>query len=168
MTKLMKFLGRVLGLTIEWLFVFVIAFAFLIRTTAVQTFLAHKAATYLSKELHATVSIDEIAIVFIDRVAVDGLYIEDQQGDTLIQAKRIIAEIKDVKVKQQSFELGKISVNDAYIHIQKDETGQSNHLFLKEYFDSGKPKKKKPKLSIENIVLTNTTGKRNGLLAPSR
>lgn len=155
MTKLIKFLGRVLGLTVEWLFVFVIAFAFLIRTTPVQTFLAHKAASYLSKELHAIVSIDEIAIVFIDRVAIDGLYIEDQQGDTLIQAKRIIAEINELQIKQQSFELGRISVNDAYIHIQKDKNGRSNHLFIKEYFDSGKPKTKKPKLSIDEVILTN-------------
>ena len=51
----------------EWIVISIILFAFLIRTSPVQTFLAKQAANYLSKELGAKVDIGSVSIVFIDR-----------------------------------------------------------------------------------------------------
>ena len=48
MAKLLKIIGRTIGITLEWLLVFVIALVFLIRISAFQTFLGGIATSYLS------------------------------------------------------------------------------------------------------------------------
>ncbi|NCA21659.1 MAG: hypothetical protein EBS86_11045 [Crocinitomicaceae bacterium] len=63
MTKILKIVGRTLGIGFEWLLIFVIVFAFLIRSTAFQTYLAQKATAYLSKELKSEITIERIEIV---------------------------------------------------------------------------------------------------------
>ena len=84
MTKLLKISGRLIGILLEWILLLVIVFAFVIRTSTVQSFITKFATEYLSEELGVKVQIDNLHIVFIDRVALDGVFIEDQEKDTLI------------------------------------------------------------------------------------
>ena len=93
MTKLIKILGRALGSLIEWSLILIIVLAFIIRSSPVQTYFAKKATDYLSKELNAEVKINKVAIVFLDRVALDGVLIRDQSGDTLFYTERIIVNL---------------------------------------------------------------------------
>jgi len=79
MTKVFKIIGRIVGISIEWLLIALILFAFAIRTSAVQTFLAQKATAFLSSELGTTFHVEAVSIVFIDRIALDGITVLDQQ-----------------------------------------------------------------------------------------
>lgn len=155
MTKLIKFTGRTLGIIIEWLFILVFTFAFLIRTPFVQTYLAHEAADFLSKELNTTIKIDEVAIVFIDRVAIDGFYIEDLAGDTLAYCERLHVNIDDLQFKKQEFYVGEIDAERLFLHIKKDSLGDGNHEFIRDYFVNDKKKTKNPKLHIRKIACGN-------------
>ncbi len=141
MAKLLKFLGRIVGGTVEWTLILVILFAFLIRTSTVQTYLAQKAASYLSDELNAKVKIDKVDIYFFDRVALDGVYIEDQTGDTLLSAHKILVNLDNIDIKNKSYTIAELDLRNAYAHLQRDQDSVFNYAFIKDYFV--KPKKKK-------------------------
>ena len=95
MAKILKISGRIFGLLVEWLLILLTVFAFAIRTSPVQTYLARLATEFLSKELHTTIRIDAVSIVFIDQIALDGIFILDQKQDTLADIKRIYLGIND-------------------------------------------------------------------------
>ncbi len=153
MTKLIKFSGRALGILVEWILLLSVVFAFLIRSPAVQTYLAKQATDYLSRELNTKVSIEKVSIVFINRVAFDNFCIEDQQGDTLVQADRLIATVDKLDIAKNKYSLGQITLRKPTIWIKKDEAGIANFEFIRTYFSSPKKKKKTVQLSIDAIVL---------------
>lgn len=157
MAKLLKILGRSVGIILEWLLIFVIAFAFLVRTSPIQTYLAQKATNYLSDELNTEVKIDKIDIVFFDQVALDGFLILDQQNDTLLATKTVFATLEDYHLENLKFKVGKVRLVDAYGHLKKDKNGKSNLQFIVDYFKSDKPSSgKKLELAIHTVELTNT------------
>lgn len=156
MTKLIKILGRIFGSLLEWSFILIIVLAFIIRTSTVQTFFAQKAASYLSKELGAEVKVDQVAIVFIDKVALDGILIRDQSGDTLLYAKRIIVNLDNLNFSKQSFTIASADVDNAFVHIQRSKDDVFNHAFIKDYFSSTKKKKNKIKFKINTAELSNS------------
>ncbi len=155
MAKLLKILGKTLGGILEWILIFVILFSFGIRTSAVQTFLASQAASYLSNELNATVDIETVAIVFPDEIALDGILLTDTNKDTIFYAKTIYATLDDYDISKLSFDLSAVDVESGLIHIQRDKEGIFNHQFLKDYFASTKKKEKKnPKITVANVSLS--------------
>lgn len=156
MAKLLKILGRIVGGMIEWILILFILFAFIIRTSAVQTYIAKEAAAYLSEELNATVKIDQVAIIFFDQVALDGLLIEDQQGDTLISAKRIIVDLDDINFKKQSYTISEAKIRTAFIHIQRSKDNVFNHAFIKDYFQKEKKEKSKVKFALQYAEISNS------------
>ena len=86
MSKILKILGRTLGLLLEWTLIIVIFLAFAIRTSTVQTYFASLATNYLSNELNVEVRIDQVDIIFLDNIELKGILMKDQTGDTLFAA----------------------------------------------------------------------------------
>lgn len=157
MTKLLKISGRILGLTSEWLLILFILFAFVIRTSVVQTFFAQKTAEYLSAELNAEISIDRVSIVFFDEVAFDNLLIKDQQGDTMIFAKSTFAVLGDINFSKKTYTVKKASLDHALVHLSRDKNGLGNYQFLIDHFKSDKKKEKsKVQFGITDVELTNS------------
>lgn len=156
MTKLLKFLGRTLGGIVEWTLIFVILFAFFIRTSVVQTFLAQKAAAYLSSELGAKVQIDKVDIYFFDLVALDGLLIEDQQGEVLLSAKKILVNLDNIDIANQSYTIGELELRKAYAHLQRDEDSVFNYAFIQEYFATEKKKKSAIDFNLREATISDT------------
>lgn len=148
MAKLLKILGLTLGSLVEWSLILIIVLAFAIRTSPVQTYFAGQATNYLSRELGAEVKVDKVAIVFFDRVALDGVLIKDQSGDTLIYAKRIIATLDEISLAKKKFTVSSAHVKNAYVHIQRSKDNVFNHAFIKEYFIKDKKKKNKIKFKL--------------------
>lgn len=157
MAKLLKILARSVGIILEWLLVFVIVFAFAIRTSPVQTYLAQVATDYLSDELNTTVKIDKVAIVFFDEVALDGFLLLDQSNDTLLAATTIFATLDDYNLSKPSFKVGKVRLDEAYGHLKRDTSGLSNLQFLVDYFKSDKPSSgKKLELAVHTVELNDS------------
>jgi len=143
MSKILKITGRILSICLDWLFLFIIFLAFAIRTSTVQTYLAQKAAGFFSKELNTTIKIDKVAIVFLDRVALDGVLVLDQQKDTLAYIHTLYATLDELDLKAGFAKLGEAELDDGVIHLSRDaKTGDYNYEFLQDYFSSGKKTKK--------------------------
>lgn len=142
MTKVFKIIGRILGISIEWFLILLILFAFAIRTSPVQTYLAQKATDFLSKELETTFKVDAVSIVFIDRVALDGVLVLDQKKDTLAYIKTLYITLDELNLDKNFVRLDHAELDGGTIHLSREkETGDFNYWFITDYFDSGKKKK---------------------------
>jgi hypothetical protein len=148
MANLLKITGRIAGISLEWILIVIIFLAFAIRSTQFQTFLAHKAGEFLSSELKTTVKVDEVGIIFFDKVAFEGLLILDQKKDTLLFVERFDVTIDDFSVTNSWYKVKKAELNNGFIQINRSQKdGGFNFAFLVDYF---KPKKKsKSKTKIE-------------------
>jgi len=162
MAKLLKIVSRIIGGILEWVLILVIFVAFAVRTSAVQTFIAQKATAFLSKEMDAEFRIGKVDLYSFDRVALDDVFVRDQQGDTL-------ASLGSIKVELDLFSLGgsrividNITLKEGRVGLNRDTiTGDYNYWFITDYFDSGPSKKPKKKtnltinsLDIDNVHLT--------------
>ena len=158
MVKLLKISGRLLGFVVEWLLIFITAFAFAIRTSPVQTFLAQQAADYLSSELNTKVHIGGVSIVFIDRIALDDVSILDLDQDTLAGIGRIYLTIDKLNLNKQKIDLGSLELENGNIHLKREaKTGNYNYAFLVDYFSTDSKDSKKPKpfnVSLSELILT--------------
>ena len=83
MAKVLKILGRIVGISFEWVLLVLILFAFAIRTSQFQTYLGSLATNFLSKELNTELRIGKIDIVFFDKVYLKDVFVRDLHGDTL-------------------------------------------------------------------------------------
>jgi hypothetical protein len=157
MAKVFKILARFIGIIFEWILIALILFAFFIRTSAVQTFLAQKATDFLSNELNTTIHIDRLAIVFIDRVALDGVLVLDQKKDTLAYINTLYVTLDELNIKKNYLKLDKAELDGGTIHLNREKiTGDFNYWFLTDYFSSNKKKSKKEPMtvSLKNLKLS--------------
>ena len=58
MTKLLKIIGRIVGISFEWILIFMIFILFAIHTSPFQTFITKKITNYLSSELKTEIKIE--------------------------------------------------------------------------------------------------------------
>ena len=141
MTKVLKIAGLAVAILLEWLLLFVIVFAFAIRSSVVQTFLAKRATSYLSKELHTKVEVGAVDIVLFRHVDLKNVYIEEQNK------KQAILALKHLYLGLDKFQLlqNKVLINELRLYggkinlsrAQKD--GLYNFAFIESYFSSDTP-----------------------------
>lgn len=142
--KLLRILFIALGV-IVFLFVSV---CMLIRIPSVQTWLVHKIADKLSKDLQTKVEVRGVDIDFFKTVVLEGIYIEDQQGDTLIYANELKLDIGLFKLFGKKVHLHEIELNDALVNFYRGENDEKfNYQFLADYL-KGDPDKKDSTKSV--------------------
>ena len=156
MAKLLKIIGRTIGITLEWLLVIVIALVFLIRISAFQTYLGGLATDYLSSEMNTEMRIGKIDIVFLNRAQLKDVYVEDLNGDTLASIHTIdvrIGSLGDpIVLKRITLDKGRVGIN------RNKKSGDFNFQFIIDYFDSGAPKDPNSKptaIEIGELALKN-------------
>ncbi len=158
MTKVLKFVGRFIGISLEWLLIFLIAFAFLIRTKSVQTFVAQKAAAFFSGEWNTTVQIEGVEFVFYDRLSINGIKVLDQAGKTMLEAERILVTLDKLDLTKNVFSIAKAELENGEAWVYKaKKTGDFNFQFIVDYFASdAPPTKSKPfTLQIAGVSMAN-------------
>ena len=158
MTKIIKIFARSLYGIIEWLLLFIVFFAFAIRTSPVQTYLAGKATEYLSKELGTTISIEKLDIVFIDRVDLKGtLVLNKNQSDTIVSLKSLLVNVDGITELTNKIHLRSVALESGVVKIEKDSIdGEMNLQFIIDYFSSDQPKSKKEPIPVfvDNVYLS--------------
>lgn len=138
MAKLLKILAKIIGSTLEWSLILIIAVAFAIRTSAFQTYLAELATDYLSKELDTELHIGKVDIYFFDRLSLDDVFVRDQQGDTLASLGSIDVTLQSLNLSANKMTLRNIALNEGRVGISRDSVkGDYNYAFIADYFSSG-------------------------------
>ena len=135
MTKVLKFTGKLLGISTEWFILFFVFFAFLVRTTPVQTYLAQSATSYFSKELNTTFSVERVSIVFFNKIVLDGVNIEDRQHKKIAYAKSIFVTLKGVNQIKREIRLKKVKIEQGIFNLNiSKKTEVFNFQFILDYF----------------------------------
>ncbi|MEO8823795.1 MAG: hypothetical protein ABI366_09485, partial [Ginsengibacter sp.] len=112
----------------------------LIQTTFFQTFIIHRVAHKLSKELNTTVSIKKINLELFDRMDMENLLVLDHQKDTLLFAGSAKVSITDWFFFKKNISLNYIGLSDAFINLHRSDSTW-NYQFMVDYF-SGPGNKK--------------------------
>src|SRR5689334_11720693 len=89
---------RIVLKTFLGIFLLILLLFLLILTPPVQQFIKKKATGYLENKLHTHVSIGRLFITLSGRVALDDIYVEDQQKDTLLSAGRLRIDVSFSKL----------------------------------------------------------------------
>lgn len=142
MAKILKILAKIIGGTLEWSLILIIAVAFAIRTSTFQTYLAELATNYLSKELDTELHIGKVDIYFFDRLSLDDVFVRDQHGDTLASLGSIDVTLQSLNLNANKMVLKNIALNEGRVGISRDSLeGEYNYAFIADYFSSGSKKK---------------------------
>ncbi|GAB3163841.1 translocation/assembly module TamB domain-containing protein [Telluribacter humicola] len=78
-----------------------------LQTPAGQNFLTRQANSYLRKKLQTRVDIDKIRFDIPDWITLEGVYIEDKQGDTLIAGDRLYVNLDMIGLIK-----GRVGINE--------------------------------------------------------
>ncbi|WP_243732287.1 translocation/assembly module TamB domain-containing protein [Pedobacter duraquae] len=132
---------------------------FSLQFKPVQTYVAKKAAAYLSKELHTTISLSGIYLKPFKSVVIEDLMVLDLQHDTLLNTPRFLIDLNLLSIKQRIVDVNTVQINDGRFFLKSYANGDTNLDFIINYFDSGTTtpvKKKKPyNITFDRIILNN-------------
>lgn len=131
----------------------------LLLIPAVQQSVLRFALNRIRPIIKTEVRIDRIQLRLFNQVRLEGVYLEDKTGDTLLYAKEFSAELDTWKLLQDKVEVKGISLNDFALNIsRKDPRSDYNFQFLIDAFASQDTVKKKPSkmtVSIQDVSLQN-------------
>jgi len=71
---------------------FLVTVVLLLQLPVVQNWLADRVTASMEKTLQTRVSVDNVRISWLDEMTIDGLFIEDKYGDTLLYGKTLAAD----------------------------------------------------------------------------
>lgn len=156
--NIFTYIKRTLGYTLELLFFFIVFCSFAIQSPAFQREVAQQATSFLSKELNAKLHIDNVRINGLHYIKAEGVYIEDQEGDTLLLAPSLIANVKEYSIQNKIVVLDDVDLTGARIKLQKYEGKDKLNLqYLINYFkrENKIDENKKPFKFLTNKVWLN-------------
>ncbi|MCC8018535.1 MAG: translocation/assembly module TamB [Rikenellaceae bacterium] len=126
MRKVIKISVHIVSALILALIILPVILMLAIQLPSVQNFAVRKATQWASGKLQTKVSIDRIDIKFFNRASVDGFYVEDYGGDTLLYARRLEADILNTGLMGGMLTFGNAKVSDVRFKMHEDEDGTSN------------------------------------------
>lgn len=125
---------------------------------AVQTWLTHKIANKLSKDMNTEISIGGVDISWFFNGVLEDISVDDQQGKKLLQAKRIEFGLHKYSKKLNKIILSEVKIDDAFfaIRVYKQQS-DINLQFIIDYFASSDTTASEPMIfGINSITLSNT------------
>jgi hypothetical protein len=135
---------------------------FSLQFKPVQTYVAKKAAAYLSKELHTKVSLTGIYIKPFKSLVLENLMVLDLQKDTLLSTPKFLVDLNQFSLKQRIIDVNTVQINNGAFFLKSYKNGDTNIDFIINYFNSDTtptPKKKgKPYLITFDRVILNNIG----------
>ncbi len=112
----------------------------ILQMPLVQNGLTGWASRLLSKELNNTVALRHIDVQFFDNLLLEGLYISDQSGDTLVYLDRLSAGLQGniFSLFNDRLEFNELSVSGLRLYLRRPEYQRDFTLqFLLDYLGGG-------------------------------
>ncbi|QNH62469.1 translocation/assembly module TamB domain-containing protein [Hymenobacter sediminicola] len=105
---------------------------------SVQDYAARKAAGYLQDKIGTEVRIAKFRTDFKHALSLDGVYIEDQQGDTLLSVGHLGVDLDLWGLTKSEINLKSLELNDGRLAIKRTEPDSvSNYDFIVNAFAAG-------------------------------
>jgi len=107
-----------------------------LRSSAIQTYLARQATSYLSEELGAEIKVGGVNITGFLDIVLEDVSLKDRQENQLLESKRIIIDLNRISSSNRFLLIDKVRFDQAAINSVKYE-GQDdfNFSFLISYFN---------------------------------
>lgn len=86
--------------------------------------------------MKAKIDIKKVDIIFYDEIALDGIYIEDQNKDTLADIKSVFVNIRSLNMDKKIINFKDIHLQDGKVKLSRSKDGTFNYQFLIDYFSS--------------------------------
>ncbi|MFN5334636.1 MAG: hypothetical protein ACK5BV_05570 [Bacteroidota bacterium] len=147
-------IANIIGSIFAAVLILLITVWILIHFSPVQTWLVQKASQKLSEQLHTKIEVRKVDFSLFKRIILEGVYIEDQQKDTLLYAGRISVRFNNWFIFKNKAIIHDANIEHAKIFLhRKDSTWNYNHIV--NYFSSGSDKKGENNihLSLQKINL---------------
>ncbi|MBD8487567.1 translocation/assembly module TamB domain-containing protein [Echinicola sp. CAU 1574] len=123
---------KVLGVILLVLMVFIIGILLFVRSPWGQDVIVGKAVSYVKDKTQTEVSIDKLYVTFFGNLFLQGLYVEDQQGDTLVYSNRLETGVEILPlIKNGNIHLTKLNWDGLKANVKRDEKTETfNFDFL--------------------------------------
>lgn len=121
----------------------VTALAVLVLLPPVQTQLAKWGTVYLENKIGTPVAIEELQVSVLGKIHIAGLYLEDQQGDTLLYCTEFSAAISPTALLKNTLHIRELSVNSltAGVYSLSDSLTPNYGYLLEAFADEPLPDK---------------------------
>ena len=129
----------------------------ILHSSAVQTFITHQVAAYLSKKLKTEVKVGSVDISLLKRVNLNQIFIRDQKKDTLLYVERIAVNINDISFSQHTAYITKVKLINPVVNLYLDSSLKMNYSFILSAFKGEKDTTASEpwKILIHNVELQN-------------
>lgn len=130
----------------------------ILQLYAVQTFLAQKAAKFLSKETQSKIEIERLEIEFFNSLALHNLYIEDQEKDTLVAIDEIEFSVFALSTNTK-YIWASAALTGVHLNIYREQNKEHfNTQFLIDYFSSSDSAESDSwEIDFASVELSNTS-----------
>ncbi|MHB1922033.1 MAG: AsmA family protein, partial [Chitinophagaceae bacterium] len=141
LVSLKKFL-KILSIFLLSLLSLLILIAILININFIQNIIINKVTKQLSENLKTRVEIKHVDFRLFDKMMVQGTFVEDHQGDTLLYARQLTVDITDFFFLKHNLVFHHIGLDHAVINLKRSNKNPVwNYQFLINYFSSPAPAK---------------------------
>jgi hypothetical protein len=123
-------LGIILLLFLLWL---------LLQAPFFQQWLTNSATAFLSKQLHTRVQVRKANIGFLNRVHIQGVFVQDEAKDTLVYIGEMQVNLTDWFLWKDRATLEYVKLKDVNVQLYRGHNQTWNYQFLVDYF-SGESK----------------------------
>lgn len=126
---------KIAGWIIASILLLLVAVILLIQLPVVQSKLTWEAVSFLEKKIGTDVSLGSISISFPKEIVLEGIYFEDQQGDTLLYAGKLSIDTDLWALTRREIQLNDVSLERSVAFIERAENDSSfNFSYILEAF----------------------------------
>lgn len=131
--------GKILGFVVLGIICLLIAAILLVRLPSVQNRIVGELERYLQDTLQTEVNIERAFIGFPSSVQVEGLYLEDRQGDTLLYISEVGVATNLWELLDSRLTLNSITAGGLVARVEKITDSTYNFSFIMEAFTPAEP-----------------------------
>lgn len=124
-------LARVVGWIFLSLLILIAALILFVRSPWGQGIVVQKTVSFLAEKTQTAVSIDRLFITFTGNVYLEGLYLEDEVGDTLVYSGELETGVKFLPlIRSGEIHVAKLEWSGLKANVERDSTGKFNFDFI--------------------------------------
>ena len=128
----------------------------LFQFTFFQTFLARVASAYLSSELNTTIYVEKVRFHFLTSAEVEGLYIEDQNEDTLFYSKHTTVALSNIGSVKPLYGFSFYLDSIRFKLNKREGEAYTNLQFVIDYFNTDSNNEESSPFLINQLEITNS------------
>ncbi len=150
----MKRLSYILGIVMLCTILSVAALLCLMASSKVQTALVQVVAAELGRGLQTQLRVGKVEYKLFNKLQVDGVYLEDQQGDTLLWVDTLQAQFDFVGFFRREIIFNEVTLNHLNANLYTLPNGETNIFFLQKAFQRQQPTEiDLPHIEVKNVQI---------------